>query len=110
MELFNVMNVKEVKVEDNLCLTIPSFLADFIRKVDEIKSPMDIVAFWHVDATLARSIFDVLGEVLSDEDEFEGRVNDAISDDDEDEIDVEEVSDSESEMTSAETELDLYDD
>ena len=42
-ELFEAMDLKEVKVEDDLSMSTSSFLTDFIHMIDEIKRPSDIV-------------------------------------------------------------------
>ena len=67
-ELFAAMSVKELKVESQLCLTISSFVNDFIKIVDEIKTEADIVHNWHVSSDVASKVFSTLNDVLYGED------------------------------------------
>ena len=43
LDLFSVMSINELKVESNLSLGVLSFIGDFIKVVDEIKTDTDIV-------------------------------------------------------------------
>ena len=64
VELFDVMGVRTLKVEDRLTVDCTSFLSDFLKVVDEIKSPSDIVKFWHLEESIACKIFSILHSVL----------------------------------------------
>ena len=43
LDLFSVMSINELKGESNLSLGVLSFIGDFIKVVDEIKTDTDIV-------------------------------------------------------------------
>ena len=90
-ELFEAMDLKEVKVEDDLSMSTSSFLTDFIHMIDEIKGPSDIVQLWHVDGTIADQMYDVMQEVICCEDEYQARGVDDVSDGVEDEFDEEDL-------------------
>ena len=66
-DLFSVMNLSHLKVENRLSLSKYSFVKDLKRKIDEIKCPNDIVDFWHVPMQVAVNIFAVLQEVIFDD-------------------------------------------
>ena len=66
-DLFHVMNLSNVKVEQNLELSASNLSHDIKRAIDEINSPQDIVDFWHIPIQVAQSIFLVLREVLFSE-------------------------------------------
>ena len=68
-DLFSVMNLSHLKVENRLRLETASFVKDLKRKIDEIKCPDDIVDFWHVPSELASNIFAVLQEVIFDDED-----------------------------------------
>ena len=72
-ELFQAMELVNVKIENNLQISCQSLINDVLRMVDEIKKPEDIVKIWHIDIQLAVKVFSVLFDVLfgSDEDSFD---------------------------------------
>ena len=63
-ELFKSVSAKEVKVEDDLVVSCDSFLSDFLKMIDEVKTDTDIVKMWHIKPELASSIFATMNEVL----------------------------------------------
>ena len=63
-ELFNVMAVKEIKVESSLSLGIENFVNDVLKVVDELKTEEDIVQSWHVSEKIAKKVFSTLDDVL----------------------------------------------
>ena len=67
-ELFLAMKISELRVEDNLKVDCSSFICDFLRVVDEVKSPLDIVKLWHIEKWVAEKIFSILDDVLYDYD------------------------------------------
>ena len=67
-ELFSAMGMKEVKVESNLTLGISSFICDFIKIIDEIKSVSDIIHNWHVGSDVALKVYSTLNDVLYGDD------------------------------------------
>ena len=105
------MDIKEVKVEDDLSMSTSSFLTDFIHMVDEIKGPSDIVQLWHVDGTIADQMYEVMQEVISCEDEYQARSDDDASNEVEDEYDEEDLDETVSlcESLSEDVEYDSYD-
>ena len=72
-ELFQAMELVNVKIENNLQISCQSLINDVLRMVDEIKKTEDIVKIWHIDIQLAVKVFSVLFDVLfgSDEDSFD---------------------------------------
>ena len=73
-ELFEVLSVKCIKVETSLEISCADFIRDLMRVIDEIKSAVDIVRLWHIDLQLAVQVFDVVQEVLFEEDTSEDGV------------------------------------
>ena len=89
LELFETMALTSIRVESSLEVSCESFAKDVLKMVDEVKSSLDIIHFWHVELELASKVFAVIQEVLcsdfevmggSDEDTWESE----SSDDDED--------------------------
>ena len=106
LELFEAMSVKQVKVENDLALSITSFVADFIKVIDEVKNASDIVHIWHVSSDVASKVFSTLNDVLYGEELYDS----AGSSTDE----YEDVSDEDSESTDDDidrlTSLEIFDD
>ena len=87
-ELFSALGAELLLLEDEVEISSKSFIKDFIKMSDEVKSENDIVEIWHIDRAIASSVFEVFEEVLfgesemCDDDSFNNFCND-ISDDDE---------------------------
>ena len=64
LELFDVMSLESITVESSLEISCESFAKDVMRMVDELKSSLDIVQFWHVNYELATNVFAVIQDVL----------------------------------------------
>ena len=64
-QLFETMDMVDVKVESSLVIPCESFTKDVLKMVDELQSHKDIIHFWHVDADLAMKVFAVINEVLN---------------------------------------------
>ena len=85
-ELFEAMNVKSLRVEADLEIDCSSFICDFLRVVDQVKSFEDIEKLWHVERKVAINVFSIFDDVLHDNfDEVDG----------EDENEEEEIQDDE---------------
>ena len=64
MDLFHGLGLDTIKVEQILSLKVEDFAYDFVKNFDEISSPSDIEALWHIPKMLAEDIFDVSSEFL----------------------------------------------
>ena len=64
-ELFTAMEVSSIKVEEKLDLNVASFIVDFVRVLDEIREPNDIVKLWHVSYETAKKIFSIFNAVTN---------------------------------------------
>ena len=69
-ELFKTIGMKEVQVEDNLSVSVDSFITDMIKMIDEISQAEDIEKLWHLKPDLSSWIFSTINEVVHDADEF----------------------------------------
>ena len=67
-ELFAAMDVKDVAVENNLLMSVSSFVPDITKLVDEIKAASDISSIWHTSSEVASKVFETMEEVLYGED------------------------------------------
>ena len=64
-ELFEALEIGTILVEETLELTVSSFTEDFIKTVDEITEPEDIVKLWHISVDMAQYIFSILNDVMN---------------------------------------------
>ena len=69
-ELFKTIGVNEVQIEENLIVSIDSFIADMIKMIDEVRKPVDIEKLWHLKPDLSSWIFSTIEEVVHDLNEF----------------------------------------
>ena len=104
-ELFLVLGLSVVKVENDLEIQTSNFIGDIKKVIDEIKDHLDIVRLWHISDDLAENVFSVINEVLfsSDDTEYMSTEEEANeTDDEEDNIDSESDSDIELEVSADE--------
>ena len=90
-ELFHAVTMREVKVEDGLTVSVDSFIADFVKMIDEVKADSDIARMWHVKPDVASWVFSTLNEVLYGGEELSDKAS--SSDESEDFLDAESSSD-----------------
>ena len=69
-ELFKTIGMNEVQIEDNLSVSVDSFIADMIKMIDEVRKPVDIEKLWHLKPDLSSWIFSTIDEVVHDLNEF----------------------------------------
>ena len=104
-ELFLVLGLSVVKVENDLEIQTSNFIGDIKKVKDEIKDHLDIVRLWHFSDDLAENVFSVINEVLfsSDDTEYMSTEEEANeTDDEEDNIYSESDSDIELEVSADE--------
>ena len=53
LELFSVLDLTIVTVENNLEIEISNFVRDIKRVIDEIKQAKDLARMWHISEDLA---------------------------------------------------------
>ena len=58
------MKLSYIKGEGHHQLDCKSFVNDVVRTVDELKSPEDVMRFWHVPFDLATNVFMIITEVI----------------------------------------------
>ena len=89
-ELFAALRINTILVENELKVTTKSFIIDFVKMVDEVKSDKDIVDIWHIDAKIAHQLFQVLTEVVLDDTDIVVVSDDNVeaSDSDSDVLDI----------------------
>ena len=63
-ELFIAMGIDFLLVENELQISVSSFIKDFLKMSDEIRREQDIVDMWHLEPTVAHSVFQLFSEVL----------------------------------------------
>ena len=63
-ELFGALRTEFLLLENEVEISSRSFIKDFIKMSDEVRSEKDIIEIWHVDPTTAFNIFMVFEEVL----------------------------------------------
>jgi hypothetical protein len=111
VDLFQAMDITQVRVENDLAVTIGSFCSDFTRMVDEVKSASDIERIWHVHTKIARGVFAILEEVLFGDGEPSDPVQNESSEDSGGEEDnFDEAPNSTDDETYGFEELEMYDD
>ena len=64
-DLFDALEIGTILVEETLEMTVSSFTEDFIKAVDEITEPGDIVKLWHISLEMAQNIFSVFNDVMN---------------------------------------------
>jgi hypothetical protein len=64
-DLFDALEICTLMVENTLELAVSSFVEDFIKTVDEITEPGDIVKHWHISFDMAQNIFSILNDVMN---------------------------------------------
>ena len=69
-ELFKTIGINEVQIEENLSVSIDSFITDMIKMIDEVRKPVDIETLWHLKPDLSSWIFSTIEEVVHDLNEF----------------------------------------
>ena len=85
LELFSILEVQRIQVEDSLSVGIESFIKDLVKMIDEVNTPEDIARMWHIDGNLAQWIYSTMSEILfSKEDNSEG----SLTSDEEDSDDL----------------------
>ena len=109
-DLFQALNITQVRVEDDLTVSIESFCSDFLRMVDEVKSFHDIERIWHVHSKIARAVFAILEEVLLGDSDPSDLVHNESSEDSGEEDIFDEASNSSDDETLGFEELEMYDD
>ena len=86
-ELFEAMEISKVQVESQLEVDCSSLVKDLVKVIDEIKTPGDIVRFWHVDKELSCKMFSVIQDVVFGNDaELSSSEDDSEESDDEEDI------------------------
>ena len=63
-ELFTALRMDTLLVENELNVLTTSFIKDFIKMIDEIRSEQDIVSMWHIDPIVAQKVFLLLNDVI----------------------------------------------
>ena len=63
-ELFTVLSIDNLLIENELKVTTSSFINDFLKMSDEIKSDQDIVDIWHIDKAIATQLYMLFYEVV----------------------------------------------
>ena len=63
-ELFKAMKTDTIVIEKELEVSTTSFIKDFLKMLDEISSEQNITDLWHIDESVAHSIFLVYNEVV----------------------------------------------
>ena len=63
-ELFDALGTESLLLENEVEISSDSFIKDFIKMSDEVKSEKDIVEIWHLNPIVASDVFMVFEEVL----------------------------------------------
>ena len=53
-----------VVIEDELEVTTESFIKDFVKVLDEVRSENDLVEMWHLNPSVAHKVFMLFQEVV----------------------------------------------
>ena len=63
-ELFSTLGNNTLMVEGDLEIKTDSFINDFLKMSDEIKSAVDVVNLWHIDQSIAQKLFMLFDEIV----------------------------------------------
>ena len=63
-ELFTALRMEVVVIEDELEVTTESFIKDFVKVLDEVRSENDLVEMWHLNPSVAHKVFMLFQEVV----------------------------------------------
>ena len=63
-ELFAAISVKFLQVESDVVLGVANFVKDFLKNVDEVNAPEDIVHIWHINSDAEKKVFSIMNTVL----------------------------------------------
>ena len=88
-EIFAAMGIETLLVEQEFELSTGSFTRDFIKNCDEIRTVQDIVDMWHIESSVAESLYLLFNEVVFGKLNFDSDEN---LESDESESDVSDVS------------------
>ena len=88
-EIFTAMEIETLLVEQEFELSTGSLIRDFIKNCDEIRAVQDIVDMWHIEYSVAESLYLLFNEVVFGKLNFDSDEN---LESDESESDVSDVS------------------
>ena len=92
-DLFSDLNLDKILIEKELEVSPISFTKDFIKNIDEVRSEEDIVRIWHIEQSLAKKIYMLLNDVISEpvDDNLSSDVESDTSAEDSDSFDTDDV-------------------
>ena len=108
-DLFEAMDMSSINIDGCLMLSSSVFVNDFLKVLDEIKTPRDIVNTWQIPYSIACRIYSVIEEIFNNSEENsvsdEEVVDSDVEDDEEGDTEF-----NESDYSSSNDECDEYED